>query len=132
MNGELRVTTTGDQALPDQALTDRVCDVDPSLEGNQCTLRAALQLATHLGGAQAITFDIPGGGVPRIAPGSELPALIGPTTIDGSTQPGGWVELVGAADDAVGINVSGDGASVRGLALGNWATAIAVSAARDI
>lgn len=125
---ELRVTTTGDEALPDDARDDRICDVDPDTDGDQCTLRAALQLATHLGGAQLITFDIPGGGVPRIAPETALPPLVGPTAIDGSTQPGGWVELVSpAAGDMVGIEMDGERASVRGLALGGWDAAIFVS-----
>jgi hypothetical protein len=59
----------------------------------------------HLGGAQLITFDIAGGGVPRITPATDLPPPVGPTAIDGSTQPSGWVEVVGPNPDANGIEM---------------------------
>ena len=76
------VTTTGDEALTSDQLATGICDVDPDTAGNQCTLRAAIQLANSLGGSQSITFDIPGGGVPDIAPASALPALQASITID--------------------------------------------------
>src|SRR3989304_4654243 len=51
----LEVNVTGDE--PDAALTDGVCDVDLSTDGNQCTLRAAIQEANKREGEDTITFD---------------------------------------------------------------------------
>jgi len=50
----LTVTQTADAADP---TPDGVCDVDASMAGNQCSLRAAVQTANFLGGS--ITIDIP-------------------------------------------------------------------------
>ncbi|MDE3204867.1 MAG: PKD domain-containing protein [Acidobacteriota bacterium] len=120
--GSIVVTTTGDEALTATQLSTGVCDVDPATAGNQCTLRAAIQLANSLGN-QAISFDIPGGGTPDIAPASALPQLQSSVTIDGTTQPGGWVQLSGAAEGgtAPGLTVAGGGAVIRGLVIDGWA-----------
>lgn len=106
---------------PASAAEDR-CDVDRSRDGDQCTLRAALELANARGGDR-ITFDIPGGGVPEIRVfGERLPELFHPIQIDATTQPGGWVELVGPGQDSQeipGIEIAngGSGSSVRGLVI---------------
>jgi hypothetical protein len=125
------VNGTGDAALTALATTNKVCDTDDATAGNQCTLRAAIQVADLLGGtgtATAITFDIPGAGVPRIAPATALPTLTVPASIDGSTQTGGWVQLSGAAAGGVdGLTLTGGGSSIRGLVLGGWRTAIVLS-----
>ena len=127
-SGTIVVTTTGDQALPAQSLTNQVCDVDLTTAGNQCTLRAAVQLADALGGTQSITFDIPGGGVPTISPASALPAVSTPVTIDGTTEPGGWVVLSGASDaSATGLSITDGNSTVRGLVISGWATGIALT-----
>ena len=119
----LVVTTTGDQALTTAQLATGICDVDPNTAGNQCTLRAAIQLANSLGGSQSITFDIPGGGVPVIAPTSALPELQTSTVVDGTTQPGGWVQLSGASEGgtAPGLTVAAGAAVIRGLVIDGWA-----------
>ena len=119
----LVVTTTGDQALTTAQLATGICDVDPNTAGNQCTLRAAIQLANSLGGSQSITFDIPGGGVPVIAPTSALPELQTSTIIDGTTQPGGWIQLSGASEGgtAPGLTVGAGAAVIRGLVIDGWA-----------
>ncbi len=121
-NPAIIVTTTGDEALTSDQLATGICDVDPDTAGNQCTLRAAIQLANSLGGSQSITFDIPGGGVPDIAPASALPALQASITIDGTTEPGGWVQLSGASEGgtSAGLNVSGGPAVIRGLVIDGW------------
>lgn len=54
--------------------------------GDQCTLRAAIEEANAFPGADTIDFDIPTTGVATISPGSELPAITRPVTIDGYTQ----------------------------------------------
>ena len=116
------VTTTGDEALTADQLATGVCDVDPDTAGNQCTLRAAIQLANSLGGNESISFDIPGGGVPDIAPASALPTLQASITIDGTTEPGGWIQLSGASEGATspGLDVTGGPAVIRGLVIDGW------------
>src|SRR5690606_826198 len=54
------------------------------------------------------------------------PTVVGETIIDGTTQPGGWVEVTGSGESTLTL---GDGTStVRGLALGGARHAIQVSA----
>jgi len=128
-NPDIVVTVTGDQANDADSRADDLCDVDPDQADEQCTLRAAIELANDRGGAR-ITFDIPGGGVPRIevTPGEDddagLPVITTPTEVDGTTQPGGWVEVAGLPDGGVlpGILVEGggDGSEVRGLVLNGF------------
>jgi hypothetical protein len=52
------------------------------------SLRQAILDANAGAGLDAIEFNIPGAGVQTITPTSALPALTGPTTINGFTQPG--------------------------------------------
>ena len=61
--------------------------------------------------------------MPEIAPASALPTLTAPdVTIDGTTQPGGWVELNGAAaGDVNGLELDGEHATVRGLVVNGFA-----------
>lgn len=65
--------------------------VDPSIScdtaGNVCTLRSAIEAANTQAGADTIEFNIAGGGVHTIIPGSALPDITQQLTIDGSTQP---------------------------------------------
>jgi len=64
---EIVVNTTGDEALLDPPPPDGACDVDPSTDGSQCTLRAAIQLVNDANSgktgqaATRITFDIQDG-----------------------------------------------------------------------
>ncbi|HEX2721885.1 MAG TPA: PKD domain-containing protein, partial [Gemmatimonadaceae bacterium] len=121
LDRRLIVTTNGDQALSQAQVDTRICDVDSVTTGNQCTLRAAIQVANALGGTQSIGFAIPGSGVPNIAPGSELPPIRAAVTIDGTTQTGGWVELSGgSAGDANGLIVDLGPSLVRGLVINRW------------
>jgi hypothetical protein len=59
-----------------------------------CTYRAALEETNALAGADEIRFSIPAGQcdsqtfVCTITPATFLPDIVGPVTIDGSTQPG--------------------------------------------
>ncbi|HYE96407.1 MAG TPA: right-handed parallel beta-helix repeat-containing protein, partial [Rubricoccaceae bacterium] len=118
---DLVVNTADDD--PDEDAADGRCDADEGESGDQCTLRAAIEEAVRRSGG-TITFDIEGGGVPRIDVGDEpLPALTAPITIDGTTQPGGaFVELVGPGQGDEAPNISGieideggGGSVVRGL-----------------
>jgi hypothetical protein len=65
-----------------------ICDGAPNLDGDQCSLRGAIQEANAIPGSDGIRFAIPGRGVHRITPDSLLPAITGPVEIDGYTQPG--------------------------------------------
>lgn len=116
------VTTTGDQAEPAAARDADTCDVDPNTDGDQCTLRAAIQLANHRADTEKITFDIPGSGTPVISPDSALPTATAPLVIDGTTQTGKWVTLSGARAGAAtdGLILAGDHSTVRGLQLVSW------------
>ena len=122
------VNSTADDALPSDAAAANVCDVDPNTPGDQCTLRAAIQLANLQTAAQSISFAIDGGGVPTIAPATALPTATVPLTIDGTTQSGGWVELSGAsAPTGTGLSLTGGRSTVRGLVINGWATGISLT-----
>lgn len=128
------ITVNDDRDLRDHDPDDGLLDVDPDKEGEQITLRAAIDYANKRLGKQRIVFDIPGGGIPTIQVG--LPPegenvmatgddprpldtlfdeskvvsslkVTSPVEIDGSTQPGGWVEITGRdATDALKIDAS--------------------------
>lgn len=52
------------------------------------SFRQAILSANSNAGPDTINFTIPGAGVHTITPVDQLPAITGPTTIDGTTQPG--------------------------------------------
>ncbi len=107
---------------------DGFCDTGNMVQGftGLCTLRAALSESDVLSGMQAIHFNIPGGGVPTIRPRSILGNLgtIGPAIVDGTTQPGGLVELNGsdAGAGGIGLSLAGEGSTVRGLVINGFAS----------
>jgi trimeric autotransporter adhesin len=143
------VNQTGDQDdldFPGGAFdgsSDDVCDVDPA-PGKQCTLRAAIQAANERSGADTIRFRISGNGPHTITPGSELPTITRPVTIDGYTQ--GDSTTGSTADDATentlaqgtnanlkivlhgdgvknycyGLNVDANNVVIRGLVINNF------------
>ena len=80
------------------------CDADEDTSGEQCTLRAAIELANDRGGSAAIGFDLPADSV--IAPASAYEPLGGKTTLDGTND-----------DRAFTIDGSSAGAGVDGLVL---------------
>jgi titin len=113
--------------------TFTVLNVNDSGPGS---LRQAI-LDADTGTGNTIAFAIPGSGVHTIAPLSPLPALTAAgTLVDGYTQPGAKVNTRAHADNAVlriflsggsagsgadGLDVTGGGCTVRGLAVGNFA-----------
>lgn len=124
---KLVVNSAVDDADPQSSVERGLCDTTPSASSQLCTLRAAIEVANHLGGG-IITFDIPVPGVPLIAtPQTGEPALEAPTVIDGTTQPGaGLVEVSFRGEctkldpSLIGIRLVGGGSTVRGLVIDGY------------
>lgn len=93
------------------------------------SLRAAIKQANNHPNTSAskpdrIHFNIPGPGVQRIAPSTQLPAITDPVIIDGYTQPGSSVNTKRNANDAVLLIELHGGASAadNGLVLNAGST----------
>ena len=93
---------------------DGRCDSTPAADGDQCTLRAAIQQANATPGADTIRFNIPGPGVQTIAPTGTLPLVTDPVTIDGYSQPGSRPNTLAVGTNAVlQIELDGSLATTR-------------------
>ena len=118
------VNRTGDEA--DANPNDAVCDVDTPTPENQCTLRAAMQVANTANGRDYIKFDIEGAGVQTISPANSLPEITDAVVIDGTTQAGynstPLIQLSGAGAGALvnGLFITGGTTLVKGLAINNF------------
>lgn len=86
------------------------------------SLRQAILSANSSPGPDLIVFNIPSTGRRAITPSSPLPAITEAVTIDGTTQPGGRVELTGtnAGTGANGLTISGGNSVVRGLVINKF------------
>ena len=106
----LTVNSTGDAG--DAAPGNLVCDDGA---GN-CTLRAAIQEANAVPGADTINFSI-GTGPVAIPLTSGLPTITDAVTIDGGTQPAfGWVELAGdGLSTGDGLHITAGNSTVQKL-----------------
>ncbi len=102
-------------------------DAGGTCPGADCTLRQAITNANGAAGADTITFNIPASDpncdptshVCTITPASALPAITGPVTIDGYTQPGASANTLAVGDNAVLlIELNGTSANGTGLSLG--------------
>jgi CSLREA domain-containing protein len=107
---------------PDANLSNAVCDVNPTVSGNQCTLRAAIQEANDNNNPteqDLINFNIPDSvdpGVKTISPTSNLPNIEEPVIIDGYSQPGSSVNTLAKATNAkLLIELNGNNTLSRGL-----------------
>jgi len=115
------VDSTGDGVDTDWG--DLLCDDG----AGHCTLRAAIEEANADGAESTIWFNIRGKGVRTITPGSALPTITQPVTIDGTTQPGyagaPIIELNGASAgaNAAGLYVTGGLSTVQGLVINRFA-----------
>jgi hypothetical protein len=121
----IAVNRTGDDPNTSTATSNRLCDTDDTAVGDQCSLRAAIELANAWAEVDAvnISFDIDQAGVPTITPASPLPRITKTVTIDGATQPGGWVEISGAAIlSGTGLDVAGNGTVIHGLVIRGFAS----------
>jgi VCBS repeat-containing protein len=93
------------------------------------SLREAILAANNTansGGPDVIQFNIPGGGLHTIQPGSALPTITDPVLIDGWTQSGfsgpPLIELDGslAGANVQGLTISGGNTTVRGLVINRF------------
>ena len=136
----LGLALLGALVIPASAATVTVNDSGDSTNAcattgtGTCTLRDAITYANANSGT-TIEFDIPGAGVHTISPGSALPVITKPTTIDGYTQPGAsantngptqgtnaviLIELDGTnagLNGALNLNTGSGGSVIRGLAI---------------
>ncbi len=104
-----------------------------------CSLREAINAANNNPGADNIHFNIAGSGVQVIAVASGLPALLGPTLIDGYTQPGSSANTlavgsnasilirVTASNFASAFTISGGNSTLRGVSIALLGTGVAVT-----
>jgi hypothetical protein len=115
-------------------LADGVCDTTPSASAATCTLTAAIQVANKLGGT-TIDFSIPktpgntfDGSAPQIKAQDSVFELTAPSVIDGTTQPGGRVEISGSAGDpmkgpftrGLWVGIGGAGSAIRGMVINGY------------
>jgi hypothetical protein len=117
----LVVNNTGNAG--DNNIGDGVC----LTAGGVCTLRAAIQEANALAGANTINFSIAGAGPHTITPGSTLPDITGAVVIDGWTEPdyatAGTPQIVlngslaGASADGLTLTSGASGSTIRGLVI---------------
>ncbi|MBI4457245.1 MAG: right-handed parallel beta-helix repeat-containing protein [Acidobacteria bacterium] len=119
------VNSTSDR--PDRTTGDGRCDTGETIGGRaECTLRAAIQEANSKSGTDVIRFNIAGMVPHRIQPGSPLPIVTDPVTIDGSSQPGfdtaPVVELNGleAGSQASGLEVAAGNSTIKGLIISQF------------
>ena len=109
---------------PDASTASSTCDIDVFTVGDQCTLRAAIQQANAIPGADTINFNIPGTGVKTIAVGAggaqsfgALPPITEQVTIDGYTQPGASPNTLATGDNAA-LKIELNGASLSAFSSG--------------
>ncbi len=106
----------------DRADTDRKdgrCDTGERVgDKAECTLRAAIAEANEARLPSRITFEIPSD--PTIVVDGQLPAIAGRAVLDGTSQPGGWVELDGRSADGDGLRLLGSQSTVRGFVIGGF------------
>lgn len=113
----LRVNSAGDQGAEDPS--SGLCSTGATVgTAPECTLRAALEVARD---GNVVTFAIPGGGTPTIAPTTPLPAVPAGVSLDASSQPGGRVQLdgTGLGADAVGLQLAAR-STIQGFAIGGF------------
>jgi CSLREA domain-containing protein len=108
------VNSSGDQS--DASAGNGAC----ATSGGVCTLRAAIQEANALAGADTIRFAIGSG--PVTINTSSLPAITQPVTIDATTQPGfsgaPIVQIHGGSGN--GFKITGSSVTIRGFVVSGF------------
>ncbi|MEZ4696869.1 MAG: T9SS type A sorting domain-containing protein [Rhodothermales bacterium] len=124
----LIVNDAGDQ--PDAHSNDDMCDADDAKPGEQCTLRAAIQIANATQGPDKIEFDLPPSSL-TINVTADLPAITDPVVIDGTTQDGYQDKpIVTVQGSGVGGFLFGAGDSeIRGLAITGFTVGVRMAGA---
>ena len=122
------VTTAASQIITVNSAVD---DFGDCSGGGTCTLRSAIILANSSGGAAEIDFNIGDGGLQTIFVTSQLPIIVQPVIIDGTTQPGyndaPSIEITGAnlSGTAVdGLKIRTSDSFVRGLAINRFPSTV--------
>ena len=115
-DGVFTVDSAGDES--DTAPGDGACGI---VAGGPCTLRAAIQEANATAGTDTVHFSIPPTEGSVISPAADLPRIVGPMVIDGTTQPGyidqPLVELDGSHAQENGLYIRYGSSTIRGLAI---------------
>ncbi len=116
---------------------NEICDVNLSMPGLQCSLRAAIDTANNKSGFDLITFDIPSGGVKTISPGTELPPITDRVSIDATSQPGysgsPVIQVQGSTLLAycLGLGAGSSDSSIIGFSLNRCHVGIQIESARN-
>ena len=123
---------TANSLLAATFVVDDVGDASDAAAGNGtcatagavCTLRAAIEEANALAGADIIDFSIAGGGPHTISPGSDLPTINEALTIDGTTEPdyavgSPVIEIDGGGVVGDGLYVAGNPSTIKALVINN-------------
>ena len=114
--------------------------VTNTADGGPGSLRQAILNANAIvneGGADLISFNIPGAGVHTIQPASPLPTITDGVLIDGYTQPGASPNTLSSGDNAVlkieldgsaagssdGLSLQASDSTVRGLVINRFSQA---------
>jgi len=128
----LIVNSTGD--APRGAKAGDACDTGEKIRGKpECTLRAAIQTSNLRDAASTITFAIRGEGIPVISHATKYPAITKPVIIDGTSQPGGWVQIAGASNLTFsGLNMAGGDSRITGMVISGFDTGLRLSGARNL
>ena len=111
-------------------VVNTTADGEGPCTSDHCTLREAIQAANSLAGADVITFSIPGSGPHTIQLVADLPAIVDPLTVDGSSEPdfggtpvievdGGLVSEPGAYASA--FRISAGPSTIKNLAINDFA-----------
>ena len=114
------VGSTGDER--DAVTADGIC----LTAATTCTLRAAIEQANALAGADTIKFALAGGPPYSIQPATDLPVITTSLMIDGTSQSGytgtPLIELSGSLSTGshVGLWILGGTNLIRGMVLNSW------------
>jgi len=120
-------TPTPTEASPGTFTVNSTADPgDGTCDATECTLREAIAAANANAGTDTIAFDIPGAGPYTISPGSALPTVTDPVTIDGTSEPdfagSPIIELDGtnAGAGVNGLRITAGNSTVKGLVINRF------------
>ncbi len=118
-----------------RALVGATLTVTTTSDSGAGSLRQAILDANSGAGSDTIEFNIPGSGpyvITPLPPG--LPAMLGPTIVDGTTQPGyAGTPIIEIANFAgSGLKLQGGSSTIRGILVRGMNTGIAVESSNNI